>query len=260
MKTTLFYFSGTGNSLVVARHLAAELGDTKIVPIAKAIKGNVDLSADRIGIIFPVYMWGLPLMVAEFVKKLKTEPSKYIFGVTTYGGMPCATLVQLSNLLKANGLRMSAGFGIQLPGNYTPLYGAIDTAKQEKMFAKEKTKIKEIADTVKSGKTGKIEKGSLIHNLLLSGLLYGSMSGKIPSSDKNFFADEKCTSCGICEKVCPADNIKIENGRPVWQHRCEQCLACLHWCPVEAIQYGKKTTGRKRYHHPEVNVSDFILK
>ena len=260
MKTTLFYFSGTGNSLVVARHLAKELGDTEIVPMAKAIKGPISLSADSIGIIFPVYMWGMPLMAAEFVKKIKVEPSKYVFGVATCGGMPCATLVQLSNLLNANGVKLAAGFGIQLPGNYTPLYDAIEAAKQEKMFSKEKEKIKEIAGIVKAGKTAKIEKNSFIQNILLSGLLYRSMSPKIPASDKNFYADEKCNSCGICEKVCPAENIKLENGKPVWQHRCEQCLACLHWCPTAAIQYGKKTAGRKRYHHPETKIDDFILR
>jgi len=259
MKTTLFYFSGTGNSLVAARHLAKELGYTEIVPIAKAVKGTIDLSADRIGIIFPVYMWGLPLLVAEFVKKIKANPTKYIFGVATYGGMPCATLVQLSKLLNSNNLKLSAGFGIQLPGDYTPLYGAVDAEKQKKMFEKEDKKIKEIAAIVKKGKKWKIEKDSFIMNLFFSGLLYNSSAHKIPSFDKNFYADEKCTKCGICGKVCPVGNIKLENGKPVWQHKCEQCLACLQWCPVEAIQYGKKTAGRKRYHHPEVNVNDFIV-
>jgi len=259
MKTALFYFSGTGNSLVVARHLAKELGDTEIIPISKVILDNIDLSADRIGIIFPVYMWGLPLIVTEFVKKLKSESSKYIFGVATYGGMPCATLVQLAAILKDRGMKLSAGFGVQLPGNYTPLYGAIDTEKQEKMFEKERIKIKEIAGIVKEGREWKIEKNAFLSNLFFSGLIYSTAAHRIPTFDKNFYADEKCTECGICEKICPVKNIKLENGRPVWQHRCEQCLACLQWCPAESIQYGKRTADRKRYRHPEVIVNDFIL-
>ncbi len=32
----------------------------------------------------------------------------------------------------------------------------------------------------------------------------------------------------------------MEERRPVWQHNCERCLACIHWCPCEAIEYGKK--------------------
>ena len=76
--------------------------------------------------------------------------------------------------------------------------------------------------------------------------------------DKSFFADEKCTSCGICEKLCPAGNIVITEGKAVWQHRCEQCFACLQWCPAEAIQYGKNTKSKKRYHHPEISLKDII--
>ncbi|MBN1673737.1 MAG: hypothetical protein JXR37_22005 [Kiritimatiellae bacterium] len=48
------------------------------------------------------------------------------------------------------------------------------------------------------------------------------------------------------------------NEKPSWLHRCEQCLACLHWCPQEAIQVGKKTVGRARYHHPDVRARDLM--
>jgi Pyruvate/2-oxoacid:ferredoxin oxidoreductase delta subunit len=50
----------------------------------------------------------------------------------------------------------------------------------------------------------------------------------------------------------------MANGKPIWQHRCEQCFACLQWCPEESIQYGKKTQKKKRYHHPEIKLSDML--
>jgi Fe-S-cluster-containing hydrogenase component 2 len=59
-------------------------------------------------------------------------------------------------------------------------------------------------------------------------------------------------------KVCPVDNIALVEGRPVWSHRCEQCMACIHLCPVEAIQAGRKTAARGRYRHPTVQVDDLI--
>jgi MinD superfamily P-loop ATPase len=76
--------------------------------------------------------------------------------------------------------------------------------------------------------------------------------------DKNFWVDDKCNHCGICSKVCPPKNIEIVNEKPVWLHRCEQCLACIQWCPQEAIQYGKKTVNYARYHQPEVSLSDML--
>ncbi|OQA89836.1 MAG: ferredoxin [Elusimicrobia bacterium ADurb.Bin231] len=147
-----------------------------------------------------------------------------------------------------------------MPGNYTPLYGAISKEKQQKYFDEEKKKIIKIAEIVKTGKPHKIEKSSFLVNLIFSDLLYKMMYRNLSKSDINFYADKKCTGCGKCELVCPVNNIKIISGKPEWQHKCEQCMACLQWCPEEAIQFGKKTVSRKRYRHPETGFADFIMK
>ena len=75
-----------------------------------------------------------------------------------------------------------------------------------------------------------------------------------------FKSEKCCTACGICEKVCPVSNITIANGKPAWHNRCQQCLACLQWCPAEAIQYGKSTEGRTRYRHPQSKAQDFLMR
>ncbi|MGE5630620.1 MAG: hypothetical protein ACM3TR_05905 [Caulobacteraceae bacterium] len=54
MSTTIFYFSGRGNALNAARIIAGKLGDTKIVPVYKALNEETDLSSERIGFLFPV--------------------------------------------------------------------------------------------------------------------------------------------------------------------------------------------------------------
>ncbi len=262
MTTTLYYFSGTGNSLKAAYDLAAQLGDAKVVSLAKAMQGNIDTSADRIGIVFPVYMWGLPLIVAEFVNAMPVNKGAYIFAVATYGGMPCGTLVQLADSLKARGMELASGFGVQMPGNYTPLYGAIAEKKQLKMFQKWNKRIAEIAGIVREGKKRPPEKNFFLLNWLFSGILYKKMSPQIPEMDKGFWADDKCIGCGTCAKICPVQNISLEQAaekkKPAWHGKCEQCLACLQWCPQEAIQVGNKTAGRKRYHHPGITLKDMM--
>ena len=80
---------------------------------------------------------------------------------------------------------------------------------------------------------------------------------KMKKADKNFNVEEKCTQCGICEKICPVGNIKLVDGKPTWHQNCEQCMRCIQWCPVEAIQIGKATITRTRYHNPEAKVTDF---
>ena len=70
----------------------------------------------------------------------------------------------------------------------------------------------------------------------------------------------RCTNCGLCAKICPVNNIKIDKQRPVWLHHCEQCLKCLQWCPGEAIQYGRKTVNWKRYRNPSINMMDICSR
>jgi len=84
----------------------------------------------------------------------------------------------------------------------------------------------------------------------------------LPLTDRSFFADEKCNGCGICARVCPVSDIEMVNNRPVWQNRCESCLAYVNWCSKEAIQGGIGATDKMtiRYHHPDVKISDFILR
>jgi len=259
MKTILYYFTGTGNSLKVAEDLAKELEDAELVPVVRLLdRDSVSVSADRIGIIFPVYMWGLPIIIKDFIKKLDVDRATYIFGVATYGGFPAATLKQLNNLLKEKGLKLSSGFGLHLPGNYTPLYEAIAEEKQRKLFSEVKRKIKQIAKFIGEGRRGKIESNFFLINMIFSGLIYTVSAPKIPRMDAGFWLNEKCNSCGVCSRVCPVNNIEMQEGKPKWLHHCQQCLACLHWCPQEAIELGKKTPGRKRYHHPEIKAADIM--
>lgn len=259
MKTIIYYFSGTGNSLVIARDLALELGKAEVKPLAKAINQEKILpDAERIGLVYPVYAGGPPLIVSEFAKKLELNKNQYLFLVTNYGGMQGAAASRLVRLLRRRQINPKSVFGITMPDNYTPLYESPSGQKQEAIFKKEKAKIKKIVQTLNSTKPEKIEMSFFLARWLLWEPIYGIFSLKLPEKDKKFWLTEKCNGCGICEKVCPVANIKMENQKPSWQHKCQQCFACFHWCPQEAVQSGKKTIKRKRYRHPEVNLESMI--
>lgn len=255
MAVTLFYFSGTGNSLKVSRDLARELPDASIVSIANVIGGNVDFSADALGVIYPVYMFGMPLIVKKFIRKINVNKPKYIFAIATYGSMSGNALGQTSNEIEAQGLKLSAAFAIKMPGNYIPLYGAISIENQNIMFREESLRIKEIALLIKAKQEKAPKKSFFIFNWIFSAINNFCVP-RIPFMDKDFWVSEKCNGCGICVKTCPVNNIDLVGKKPFWQHRCEQCFACLHWCPQEAIQYGRKTAGKKRYRNPEIKLQD----
>lgn len=67
-------------------------------------------------------------------------------------------------------------------------------------------------------------------------------------NDRKFTATEECTGCGRCEKLCPLANISLEDGRPVWHGNCTQCMACIGACPQNAIEFGSRAKGKRRYY------------
>lgn len=257
MKTTIYFYTGTGNSLWTAQKLSAMLNDSEVIPIALIGSNRVITNSINIGFIFPVHIWGIPSPVTDFLNRLESNSGKYYFAVAVNAGQVAATLTQLKNLLQQKNIKLSSGFSICMPSNYIPWGGAPSQAKQQQTFKEAMDKIGRIASSVHAKEERLPEKGPAWQNIFFSAI-YRLSFAQVPKMDKSFWADDKCTGCKICEKICPAQNIKMINGKPAWQHRCEQCFACIQWCPEEAIQYGSGTAKKKRYHHPEITLKDML--
>jgi ferredoxin len=257
MKTKIYYLTGTGNSLWVARTLARELGEVELASIADWRQGKRTIDSKVIGLVFPVHIWGVPRLILDFVKELKALQPDYVFAVAVNAGQVANTLGQLKKVLKKSGLNLSSGFEIKMPSNYIPWGGPGPKEKQKQRFASARKKISGIAAAIKAKNKGPVEKGPLWQRILFT-LFYKMSFPHIPKMDRKFWVDEKCNQCSICSKVCPVENITLQEGKPTWNQRCEQCFACLQWCPQEAIQYGKKTPQYERYHHPEVKLNDVL--
>ena len=260
MSNVIYYFSGTGNSLSAAKDIASKLSDTELLSIPKEIDNNIRFDADKIGIVFPVYAWGMPLIVNDFIKKFSCLKGKYLFAVATYGGLLGGTLIKLKKELNKIGVTLNLAYALKMPGNYTPMKGADSKSNQEEMFKKETTKIDEIVLNIKNSKDNFPENTSFLINWIFSGILNKGFNSQMPYHCRDFFADDKCIGCRICERICPVNNIHMEDGRPVWSDKCQQCMACLQWCPVGAVEIGKKTQGKKRYTNPNIKVEEFFLR
>jgi len=257
MKTVLFHYTGTGNSLWAARQLAARIDGTRLVPLRDSASSAAAAGAEAVGLVFPVHIWGLPGRIVRFVETLNLPPETYLFALAINAGQVSRTLVQLQRLLAKRKQTLAAGYSLVLPSNYIPWGGPGPKERQQERFLAAREKIDAIAAGVVAHRAGPIEKGPLWQRMVFA-TIYRLSFKQIPAMDKGFWVDGKCTSCGLCARVCPAGNVTMEGGKPAWHHHCEQCLACLQWCPAQAIQYGKKTPQYERYHHPEVQASDII--
>ncbi len=256
MKTIIYWFSGTGNSLAIARDLAAALGDAELIPMARSGAGPRP-SAGKIGFVFPVYAFGLPGIVREFLRRLPVDPAAYYFTVADCAGSAGAPHRQAEHILRAGGGRLAAGWTLFMPTNYPVMTDPLPPDKQQACFNKMKARLPELAEAIGAGRPGPRE-DSRAPLRQLARLANPWIIARFRKSDRNFRVESTCRQCGLCAKVCPVDNIQLVDKKPTWLGRCEQCMACLQWCPAEAIQYGKATKARKRYRHPQARARDFF--
>ena len=249
--SAIFWFSGTGNSLYAAKRLAAGLGDVPLYPMASGLPPEaVGGEGEKVGFVFPSYYGNLPRIVRAFVEKLEVKPGTYLFAVVTMGALGQGSVAALQSALVKKDLRLDYGRGVRMPPNYVINYNPADPGKKEKALDKVGKKIERFASEISAGersvKAFKFTADNLYRN--------------IGSLDEKFFVKDSCTACRQCERICPVNNIKMEEGRPSWLHHCEHCVACISWCPARAIQYGEKTEGRRRYRNPRIKVREMVRK
>ena len=269
MSGRIYYFSGTGNSLTLAREIAKRL-DADLIPIASALHGKDPIpAADLVGIVFPVYYADSPNIVRRFADRL--IGTKYVFGVCTYGGAAGESLDTLGRILRSRGEKLSAGFGAHMPQNafHKPW------ERRERIHAHAGRRIDRVVRCVEARRQGMfygsialqvllmpfrgiLRRATVRHLARLSHAPEGSrlsVEALIPKTDSAFVVGDSCTGCGICAHVCPVENIEIVAGHPTWRGRCENCLACVNWCPADAI-HGSIAQGGHRYRHPQVTLRD----
>ena len=259
MTTTIYYFTGTGNSLKIAKSLSEKLEECELVPIAKIWEEDKLFSlTEKVGFIFPLYYAGLPKIVYDFLNKIELSKSNYFFAVVTYAGDVNTTpLVQIEAILNTKSKALNAGFYIQMPNNFILGYDIDSEVHQKKNFEEANKKINTIHEAVEK-KEKNLSKEILEKHRIKSEKFNKDFRDNVYGYDKSFYAEDTCTSCGICVNVCPVNNITLDEGRPRWQHKCQQCLACINFCPEKCIQFGNTTIKVQRYHHPEIAVNDLI--
>ncbi|OON96793.1 MAG: hypothetical protein ATN36_04795 [Epulopiscium sp. Nele67-Bin005] len=253
----ILYFTATGNCLHVAKSLGGEL-----YSIPKMIQeGQYEFTDEKIGIVFPIYSISVPPYIEEFIKKAKFN-CEYLFGVMTYGIFDGATSGHLNNIGKEAGHNFAYINTIKMVDNWLP---GFDMEKQiasapkkhiEEHIAEIKSDIEGSKEFIKKGHVGrKMATGYMVRSASKPNhkdSLHGNTSGL---GIKNFVTvEDTCVKCGVCSRVCPVKNIKVDKEQGVsFGDFCISCFACTHNCPTNAIRLkGERTKARFRNSHIEL--------
>lgn len=241
-------YSGTGNSRYIASRIAEALQD-EVVDLNKKIKENEHSpiqTGDNVIVVTPTYAWRIPRVVSEWISETGFTGAKRIWFVMNCGG-------EIGNAGKYNRLlaeqKQLSYMGtaqIIMPENYIAMFSAPQVEEARKIVENAEQYITEAIMHIKAEQPFPAPRNNLYDRF---------MSGPVNPVFYKFFvkaaafqAKDTCTGCGQCVRKCPMNNIQLEDGKPVWGRNCTHCMACICYCPAEAIEYGKKSVGKPRYH------------
>ena len=247
----IIYFSATGNSRFAAHLLADQLNE----PITDAgawIKNNQKgefYSQTPWIFVAPTYSWQMPHIFADFIRETRFLDNRDAYFILTCGGETGNADQEISALCKEKGLNFHGVWPTVMPDNYIIMFPSPAPDKCPQMMEKAADSLKKAADCIRKGQ----DFPAVPHNWLdklKSGIVnQGFYRFQIKTTP--FYTTERCTGCGKCVRLCPLNNIHLKNGQPVWGSNCTHCTACLNGCPTAALEYGRKTKGKRRYQCPE---------
>lgn len=242
-ETGIFYFSSTGNSLYIAKRIGAALGETAhYIP---TFCGTVSQYAEII-LVSPVYSFGLPKHVYDFLITLKELPSVTV--VLNFGGMMGGADRYTYEVAEAHGIRLNAVHSVKMPENFTLTFSTLPFFNRIILRSAEK-RIDAIIDAIQAGRP-----------LLPAPRKTNAKTHETNKSNwhllaSDFTVTDACIRCRKCVELCPAHNIVLEDGSIRFLDRCVACLGCYHRCPQRAIRY-KNKRKQDRYLNPSIEEAE----
>ena len=244
----ILYFSGTGNSKYVAQRMAEALNQS-LLSMNDRIRSH-DTSPvetdERLVIVTPTYAWRIPRVVSEWLGKTTLTGAERIWFVMDCGSEIGNAAGYNRQLAAQKQLQYMGTAQIIMPENYIAMFNAPQKEQARSIVEQAEPVLQKVLTQLKAGQEFPPPRDNLYDRF---------MSGPVNPVFYRFFvkaeafrSTDACIGCGKCLELCPLNNIRLENGEPVWGKNCTHCMACICYCPKEAIEYGKKSKGKPRYH------------
>ena len=247
----IILFSGTGNSLLVARELQRYLGgEIETVEGERLVNPSGAMieipSGEPVVWVMPVYSWSIPPVMETFIRKVRMKGAHEVphFLVVTCGDDIGFADNRWRKLIGRRGWNPRGSFSVTMPNTYVCMKG-FDVDSPEVAARKLDAmpgRVEAIVAAINRGfSESDVNRGSWAW--LKTAVVYPWFRA-FAMSTKPFTSTSACISCGLCSRSCPMENITMHNGRPQWGSRCALCLRCYHICPSHAVAYGHETASK----------------
>ena len=238
-KVAFYYFSGTGNTLLIVN---------KMIDIFRSLNIEVniynmlytkpsEISIDNtIGISFPVACFTTYPFVWDFLEAMPDGQGTDIFMVDTKGSFSGGMTGQVHQLLVRKNYNPIGAREIKMPNNIN--FSRYDEQKNQQLISIGLQKAKYYTHDLVYG----ISKWkpifilpTLFEKLQVRRRAWTFLEKRLVLTIDNI----KCIRCGLCYKLCPVNNIEMEEY-PEYLGKCQFCLRCISFCPTQAISFKDK--------------------
>ncbi len=255
MRLLILYYSGAGNTQLVATYLMRQLkrmGHSVTTRFARKITSfEVRLDYDGLIVGSPVYAYEPPEPLMEVINRMPELNSMPVFTFMTKGLISGNAPLTLAAALERKGgvvvghdeiLMADTLFLLTSPrGSFWEWF-----MLRANMLAVRR--IKALPDKVlRSFEERRPFKFKRKLYTPLTSLIARKFHDFVKDRSSRFFADDRCDLCGACVGLCPNSNIKIIGSKVVFGDDCNFCVRCVHRCPQEAIQIGRYIEHAGRY-------------
>ena len=188
MSMEVYYFSGTGNSLYVAKELQKRIPETNLLPIASLLNNDViNTNGKTVGIVFPIHLAMAPAPVMEFLKELDLKSSDYIFAIATRAGSQHRAFIDVDKILEKKGKRLDSFFTLNMASN-DPKFEDWHKATTEEIADLE-SEVQNNLDSIKNIIINKEERRDKDTNVMVPMPVFSLLSPFLPILNKMFNVD-----------------------------------------------------------------------
>ena len=263
-KRIVLYFTGTGNSLYVARQLAGK--HAEVLSIPQMVKqGRYEFEADEIGIVYPIYGHMPPYMVRQFIQKARLK-SAYKFAVLTYGARKCDAVEIWDGISRKAGYAFDYIGTIIMVDNWLPNFDMNEQILIDKHIPENLQKIAADLAAQRRWHEPVTEEERQMHRGFMQWTKLDPEVGFLMKSEKCFTVTDACIGCGACVSVCPRGNYELTSAGVKMSGDCEYCFACIQNCPQKAIRFlrsedgsfpdGRERNPDARYRNEHISLMD----